>query len=138
MRHTKLDGANWMLAFADGDAVVETLRDFARAHAISAGHFHAIGALRRATLAFYDLDSKRYEEHLVLEQTEVCSLIGDVSTFEGDVRIHAHCVLGRRDLTTLGGHLVEAEVAPTLELFLRTGEARLVRTMDERSGLPLL
>lgn len=131
-------GRTWLLAFDDGDRVLDALRDFARERRIGAAHFHAIGAFRRATLAFYDLGTQRYEEHPIDEQTEVCSLIGDVSRFGDDVRIHAHCVLGRRDLTTLGGHLVDAEVAPTLELFLWQGETTLERRHDPRCGLPLL
>ena len=142
MRPTRLDdshrGHTWLLAFDAGDRVVERLRDFARAHDVGAAHFHAIGAFRSATLAFWDVAGKRYEEHDVDEQVEVCSLIGDVARLDGDVRIHAHAVLGRRDLSTLGGHLVEAEVNPTLELFLWQGDAVLERRHDEASGLQLL
>lgn len=142
MRHTEIAaparGRTWFLAFDQGDSVIERLRDFTAEQRIVAGHFHAIGAFRRASLAWYDLDGKRYEEHQIDEQVEVCSLSGDVSLFEGEVRIHAHCVLGRRDLGTVGGHLVEAEVAPTLELFLSEGDVALERRYDERSGLPLL
>ena len=142
MRHTPLDpsgrGRTWLLAFDAGEPVIERLLDFARTQDIGAAHFHAIGAFRRATVAFYDLAARRYEEHAVEEQVEVCSLIGDVSRSDDDVRVHAHCVLGRRDLSTLGGHLVEAEVNPTLELFLWQGEVVLERKQDETSGLPLL
>ena len=142
MRHTEIAasgrGRTWLLAFEAGDSVIDRLRDFARGHDVAAAHFHAIGAFRRASLAWYDLDGKRYEEHALDEQVEVCSMSGNVTRFEGEVRIHAHCVLGRRDLSTLGGHLVEAEVAPTLELFLHEGETPLDRSYDETSGLPLL
>lgn len=142
MRQIPLDpnarGRTWLLAFDAGEAVIERLVDFARAHDLGAAHFHAIGAFRRATVAFYDLAAQRYEEHPVEEQVEVCSLIGNVSRSGDEVRVHAHCVLGRRDLSTLGGHLVEAEVNPTLELFLWQGEVVLERKHHEASGLPLL
>lgn len=140
MRHTEIPapGRTWLLAFDQGDHVTERLRDFAVEQSIVSGHFHAIGAFRSASLAWYDLEGKRYEEHAIDEQVEVCSLIGNISRFEDEVRIHAHCVLGRRDLGTVGGHLVEAEVAPTLELFLYEGTVALERRYDEKSGLPLL
>lgn len=142
MRHTEIAGPGrgraWLLAFEQGDSVVDALRDFAHEQDVAGAHFHAIGAFRRASLAWYDLGGKRYEEHAVDEQVEVGSLTGNVSRFEGELRIHAHCVLGRRDLSTLAGHLVDAEVAPTLELFLYEGDVPLERSYDERSGLPLL
>ena len=142
MHATRLEGsdraATWLLAFRAGDDVLGTLRDFAQANDVAAGSFQAIGAFRRATVAFYDLAARRYEEHAVDEQVEVCSLVGNVSRFQGAVRIHAHVVLGHRDLGTLGGHLVDAVVDPTLELFLRTFDAALERAPDAASGLPLL
>ena len=142
MRARLIDGSEragtWLLAFEAGDDVLAALRDFAREHAIGAASFQAIGAFRSATVAFYDVAAQRYEDHIVDEQVEVCSLLGNVTRFDGDVRIHAHVVLGRRDLTTLGGHLVRAEVNPTLELFLQVSDATLDRTLDPPSALPLL
>ena len=138
MRHQKLDGTTWLLAFSSGEQVVRLLTDFAAGYDVRAADFRAVGAFRRATVAFYDLVAKRYEEHVVDEQVEVCSLLGNVSRFEDEVRIHAHVVLGRRDLSTIGGHLVEAEVGPTLELFLHRYNATLDRAYDESVGLPLL
>lgn len=141
MRHRRIGGTDqqpvWLLAFETGDAVIATLERFAAEQQLGGGHFHAIGAVRRATLAWYDLDTKRYEETRHDEQLEVCALTGNVSHFEGEPKIHVHCVLGRRDTTTVGGHLIEAEVRPTLELYL-TGGRGAEREMDEEVGLPLL
>lgn len=55
--------------------------------------------------------------HTSREQVEVFSLIGDVALQDGKPKIHAHCVVGRRDGSTRG-HLIEAYVRPTLELML--------------------
>lgn len=44
--------------------------------------------------------------------------MGDVALQDGKPKIHAHRVVGRRDGSTRGGHLIEAYVRPTLELML--------------------
>jgi predicted DNA-binding protein with PD1-like motif len=73
------------------------------------------------------------------EQTEVLSMIGDIALGEeGDPEIHAHIVLGRRDATTVGGHLLEATVRPTLEVVLTEAPQHLRRRSDPDSGLALI
>jgi predicted DNA-binding protein with PD1-like motif len=53
-------------------------------------------------------------------------------------RVHAHVTLGRRDGSASGGHLFEATVSATLELFVREEPGELRRVPDEHVGLPLL
>lgn len=126
-----------LLALATDDPVIASIREWAERNSISGAHFHALGAVRRATLAWYDLERQEYVETEWDEQLEVCSLVGNVSMHDGETKVHAHCVLGRPDNSTVGGHLIEATVRPTLELVLMPG-AELRREMDEAVGLPLL
>ena len=52
--------------------------------------------------------------------------------------MHAHVVLGRSNGSTLGGHIQEARVWPTLEVILSEEPAYLRRTIDETTGLALI
>jgi predicted DNA-binding protein with PD1-like motif len=126
------------LVFDVGDEAVATLAAFAEERGIEAAHFTAIGAFREAVIAFFDWDSRTYEEIPVDEPVEVAAMTGNVSRKDGAVRIHAHVVLGRRDGSALAGHLMSGIVRPTLELTLVEEKATLVRTIDEESTLPLL
>jgi hypothetical protein len=47
-------------------------------------------------------------------------------------------VLGKRDGSAHGGHLVEAKVRPTLEVVLTESPGVLVREHDAASGLALI
>lgn len=135
------DGAgrtDWVLVFETGDEVMSTLEEFARSHELRAGRFVAIGAFRTATLAYFRPETQEYEEIPVPDQVEVTALVGDVSADGEDPTIHAHCVLGRPDGSTVAGHLMRAAVRPTLELFLSSWDARLDRQPDEASGLALI
>jgi predicted DNA-binding protein with PD1-like motif len=128
----------WALVFATGDEVVSLLTDFARREHLRAARFTAIGAFRDATLGYFDWASKQYEKIPLREQVEVLSLVGDVA-LEGDApKIHAHVVVGKRDGTAHGGHLLEAHVRPTLEVMLTESPANLRRMFDPESGLALI
>jgi predicted DNA-binding protein with PD1-like motif len=128
----------WALVFATGDEVMSTLQAFAAQAGITAARFTAIGALRDATLGYFDWDTKRYERIPVREQVEVLALVGDVALEDDAARIHAHVVVGRRDGTAHGGHLLEAHVRPTLEVMLTESPAHLRRRFDRETGLALI
>jgi uncharacterized protein len=52
--------------------------------------------------------------------------------------VHAHVVVGRADGSAHGGHLFEAHVGPTLEVFVVEAPQELRREVDEDFELPLL
>jgi predicted DNA-binding protein with PD1-like motif len=131
-------GETYVLVFDKGDEVMENLAAFASERALTAGHFTAIGAFSDVTLGFLDPETKEYARIVVDEQVEALSLVGDVSLENGERRVHAHVVVGKRDGRAYGGHLLEAHVWPTLEVVLTESPAHLRRRVDEETGLPLI
>jgi predicted DNA-binding protein with PD1-like motif len=126
------------LIFQRDDEVVSALERFAQEQAIDAAHFTAIGAFSRATLGYFTWEEKRYLQIPVEEQVEVLTLAGDIALQDGKRKVHAHAVLGRRDGSTVGGHLLQATVRPTLELMLTESPAHLRRAHDPATGLALI
>lgn len=128
-----------VVVFDSGDEAVEGLGAIARAQSLSAASLTAVGAVERATLGWYDLDAQEYREIRVEEQAEVLSLIGDVARGpDGAAAVHAHAVLGLRDGSTRGGHLLAATVRPTLEVVLTERPAELAKTFRPEVGLALI
>jgi len=112
------DGETFAVIFSTGEDPVAGLTRFAEEKRLGASSFTAIGAFSEAELGYFDWEKKDYERIPVREQVEVLSLIGDIA-LDGDKRkIHAHVVLGRRDGSACGGHLLSARVRPTLEVIL--------------------
>jgi uncharacterized protein len=72
------------------------------------------------------------------EQIELLSLIGDVALKDGRPVVHAHVVIGKKDGTAHGGHLLEARVRPTCEVVLTESPAQLQKAIDSESGLALI
>ena len=79
-----------------------------------------------------------YKNIPVNEQVEVLSLVGNIAMKGSDYKIHAHVVVGKADSSTLGGHIRNAKVWPTLEVVLVEEPAYLRRTVDETTGLALI
>ncbi|MFL6208712.1 MAG: PPC domain-containing DNA-binding protein [Pyrinomonadaceae bacterium] len=128
----------FVIVFDTGDEVVAGLLDFAREHRRAAS-LTAIGAFERVTLGFFEAERKDYKKIFIDEQVEVLSLIGNITLAENDEpKVHAHVVVGRRDGTAHGGHLLEAHVRPTLEVVLTESPTRLRRKMDAEVGLALI
>lgn len=134
------DGAQktWVLVFEVGDEVVATLQRFARDERLGASRFTAIGGFRNAIVGYFEWDAKRYRPIPVLTQAEVLSAMGDVTLGPDGPQVHAHVVLGLADGSTVGGHLLEGHVRPTLELVVTESPAHLVRRRDPTTGLALI
>jgi predicted DNA-binding protein with PD1-like motif len=127
------------LIFEAGDEIASVLQQFAKEEGLGGSSFKAIGALSYAKLGWFNWETKKYEPASVLnEQVELLSLIGDIALKDGVPQVHAHVVVGRRDGTAHGGHLLEARVRPTCELILTESPTHLQKKFDPESGIALI
>jgi uncharacterized protein len=131
----------FVVALEAGDRLMESITRFAAEHGLAASEFTAIGALSSAKLAYFDPASREYVDIPVDEQIEIASLNGRITRpegGEGDPHLHVHCVLSRRDGSAVAGHLMEAEVRPTAEVFVTDSPTELQRRTDPESGLAVI
>lgn len=128
----------YVVIFSRGDEAYSGLLDFAEEYHITSGHFTAIGALGSAVLAWFDPQKKMYRENSINEQIEVASMVGDFALYQGRPALHTHMVVGHRDGTTEGGHVIEAIVSPTLEVFVTVDPVSLHKKYDPASDLTLI
>jgi uncharacterized protein len=127
------------IIFRTGDRLADGLKQFAFAQQIRGASFKAIGALSSVRLGWFNWQTKKYETAVALdEQVELLSMIGDIADQDGMPQVHAHVVVGKRDGTAHGGHLLEATVRPTCEVILTESAQVLQKEIDEESGLALI
>lgn len=127
------------LVLEAGDEAFACITRFATEQGLTAASLTAIGAFETAIVGFFDSAAKTYIEIAVDVQAEVLSLIGDIA--EGDdgrASLHAHAVLGLRDGSTRGGHLLKGIVRPTLEVVLTETPGHLRRQQVRELGIALL
>jgi predicted DNA-binding protein with PD1-like motif len=126
------------VVFDKGEEVVEGLTAFAGRQSLRASQITAIGALSDVVLGYFDRAQRQYHRIPIGEQVELLSLLG-VVTLDGEKpKLHAHVVVGRRDGSVAGGHLLEGHVWPTLEVIIEESPRHLRRRHDAETGLTLL
>lgn len=129
----------YVIALDPGDETVAVLSSFAVGHPLTGAQVTAIGAFERATVGWFDRAEKQYRPVRVDQQCEVLSLTGDIALGpDGGPQLHLHAVLGLPDGSIRGGHLLEGQVWPTLEVIIKDAPAELRKTSRPELGLALI
>ncbi len=119
-----------------GEEVVSTLTEFVRQHDIKGGFLQALGAFESASLGVYDFSTKGYVTKSFRERLEVGALNGNIARIDGsdEIFLHMHVTVGDSSLHSFTGHLFEAVVQATLEVFIRPLTTEIVRKRDDQLG----
>jgi uncharacterized protein len=132
------DVVTYVVVCDPGDEAMAALRQFARAERLEASQITGVGGFERATVGWFDHAARRFRHIPVDQPTEVLSLIGDVAEDQDGPGLNIHVVLGLSDGTTRGGHLIEGQVFPTLELMVTENPAELRKVMRPDLGVALI
>lgn len=131
-------GDRFQIRIPSGQPLLANLLRFLASEKIGYATLAGLGALRQATVSYWNATTQQYEAHDVDEQVELVSLVGNVSMKDDAPFVHAHVTLGRSDLSILGGHFNEAIVHPNVEVWVRREHAAVERVLDESCGLYLM
>jgi hypothetical protein len=132
------NSSTYVIVGEPGEDAFTLLTNFADTENLTAAQLTGVGAFARATVGWFDRDAKDYRRTEIDQQCELLSLIGDIALADDGPQVHAHVVLGLSDGTTRGGHLLAAEVWPTLEIIVRESPACLRKTSHPELGLALI
>ncbi len=121
-----------------GKELFEEVIRIAEEEGIRTARVEGIGGFKKATVAYFNHETKKYEEHEFNEFMEITSMLGNVSEKDKSRFVHLHVTLGRRDLSTVGGHLVRGTVYPFVELVMTRTDNLAYRRYDSNLGLNVL
>lgn len=121
-----------------GTLLPDEILKIAERERIRTARVEAIGGVKKLRIAFFNHESKKYEEHDYEEFLEVTGLLGNVTLKEGRPFLHMHGTFGRRDTTVVGGHLVSATVFPLLELVITRAENTARKKFNKKLGLNVI
>ena len=121
-----------------GEEVVAALTEFCSREGVKLASVSALGAADHVTIGLYDVGAKQYHRRTFEEPMEITSLLGNVSTKDGETYLHLHINLCRADMSVIGGHLNECRISATCEMFVRRLDGAVERRLDEAvTGLNL-
>jgi uncharacterized protein len=127
-----------IISLEPGEKILESLEAICGKENIRAACLNGIGLCRDPEIGFFDAGTGGYVFKRFEGDFEIAALTGNVSLFEGRPFIHAHVVLGDRDMKTLSGHLREAVVSAACEIIITPLPGFLERVADPGSPLKKL
>lgn len=139
MYYTKLENNEFYLRLEKGEEIVKTLMSFCAEHNLQAGHIQGIGGLVSASIGVYRLaGSKEYEWKEFSGDLELTSLMGNIAMSDEGRMLHLHVNIGNEALEIVGGHLKNAIVGGTVELYIKGFDGVFMRKYNDDIGLKLL
>ena len=118
-----------------GDEIAKSLRDVAKREGLNLASVSGIGATDDFEVGVFDLDCGDYKRFRFCGNHEIVSLAGNVTTKDGAPYIHLHNTCAGEVGKIVGGHLFEAKISLTAEIFLQKGAGAADRLRDETLGI---
>jgi len=127
-----------LLRLETGSDLVDEITRFAVDHHVRAAWLSFLGAVRRASLRYYDQEAREYRDFTIDRHLEVLSGVGNIALLDDRPFLHAHAAFADDAGAAFGGHLNVGCEVWSIEVRLEElrGEPP-VRTFDERTGLNL-
>lgn len=118
--------------------LLDWFTEFVRKKNIQLGEITLVGAVKKATMAYYHQDSKQYEQIVLDRHLEILHGVGNISMKDGKPFVHLHVVFSDDKGQTFGGHLVSGSTIFACEAIVREFiGAQLDRKMEKTTGLTL-
>ena len=124
-------GSRMVLRIDRGEEVLTQLRRAAEQEGIRLAAVSGLGAVGDFTVGVY-------HAHRFQGDFEIVSLVGTITTKDGEFYAHLHMSAGDTEGRVLGGHLNEAVISATCELVLEIMDGTVERRFDPETGLNLM
>jgi predicted DNA-binding protein with PD1-like motif len=128
------DVKTYVLVFAKNDEVISGLTEFAQKYNVTAAHFKGMGDAMSAKVAWYEQSKKMFKVIPIAKPAEITSIIGNITINQGKPVVHAHINLADENGMVHGGHLLEAFIFPTLEVFVTVEPTTLNKKIYTEAG----
>lgn len=131
-------GSVHLVRLATGDDLTSAITTYCADNGIRSASVAFLGAVRRASLRYYNQDEKRYQDFDIHEHLEIVAGTGNVSVLDGEPFLHAHAAFADEDGHAYGGHVNRGTEVFAVEVTLvELSGVAPVRQLDETTGLML-
>lgn len=121
-----------------GEEILTQIEKIAKKEKIKLATITAIGAVDKATIGIFIPEDKQYYSKEYTGDYEIVSLNGNITTQDQAVYIHTHIAIGDEKNQVFGGHLNEAYISVTGEVFINIIDGEVDRKLDESININLL
>ncbi len=138
MFYSKLGNNKWLIRIKRNEKIIDSIKKFCLTQKINSAQLSGIGACDYAKIGAYVFSEEQYVSNEYTGDFEILSISGNITKIDKDYYPHIHIILGNKENKTYGGHLFEAKISATCEIFLETFPNELIRIKDEETGLNLI
>lgn len=136
MEYKRFDNV-FVVRMDKGEEIMAQLKELALKENIFLANINALGAVNDFTVGAYDVKQQKYNSNHFEGVYEIVSLTGSINTMNGEYYSHLHLSAADETGKTVGGHLNEAHISATCEMFIYLINGKVDRFKDEETGLNL-
>ena len=124
-----IKGNTAIIRLDKGDEIFSSIKEFAKSEKITAASVSGIGATDNMEIGVYDLEKGCYVRRRFSGNREILALVGNISVMDGEY-VHLHITTQGQEDYAVGGHLFNAVVSMTAEIFVNVLDYELNRAYD--------
>lgn len=136
MKYQKF-GSVYAVRIDRGEEVMASLLELEEKEKIRAAIVEGLGAADHVTFGVYDVERRQFDATQKDEPLEITSITGSMTRQDGKPYLHLHITVADRSGNAFGGHLNEARISGTCELFVTVLDGEIGRRKDDFSGTGL-
>lgn len=118
-----------------GDEIAKCLLEVAEKEGVTLASVAGIGATDDLNVGVFDLDAGEYKRLHYTGNHEINSLVGNLTTKDGKPYLHLHITCTNVNGKVVGGHLFDARISLTAEIFVHKLKGSVNRKYDETLGI---
>jgi predicted DNA-binding protein with PD1-like motif len=140
LKHLEAEVKRIVVAKVEPDEdLIDSIIKLVQHYDIKSGFLNCIGAFKKITLGYYDVNKKVYKFKTFNENVELISCIGNIAYKDGDPIIHAHICVGKSNYEVIGGHLSQPSIiSVTGEVCIYEINQEIKRSMEPQFDLALM
>lgn len=136
MEYKKISN-QYIVRIDKGEEVLTKIKELCEKEQIKTGYLTGLGATDYVKIGLFDTIEKEYHSTVLEGPMEITSLVGNISTKDGDNYLHLHINVGNKDMKVFGGHLNECRISATCEINITAIDTEMEREFSEEIGLNL-
>lgn len=117
------------------EEVHEKLKEIALKENIKLASVYGLGATDDFTIGIFSVSKKDYKERNFKGEFEILSIIGSISTLDGEYYPHLHISASNGDGNVFGGHMKSARISVTCELTINIIDGVVERQKYPETGI---
>lgn len=133
----KVFGSTIAVRIDRGEEIFSSVQSVCKKESVKLAVISAIGAVDHAVVGIFSFKDKTYISNTFDKELELTSLNGNVTTKDGEIYLHLHANFADENGNAFGGHLNEANISGTCELFIQVLDGAVSRIHDGVTGLNL-